>query len=107
MPAKPRSPCDQQPSSLPQVWGSQAMSLPNDDLRTTTPLHVTFGEAADVARFHKTYYPTQRNPGSILIRPGLDTVVNAERGLTAKTGEEIVSLLGAAQEAQARYLLEV
>lgn len=90
-----------------ELWTPEALKLPSDDLRLSVPFHVHLGEAADVARFHARFFASvpasEGSPG----RPGLDTVVNEQRGLTASTGADILSLLEATQRQHTTYLLLV
>jgi hypothetical protein len=38
------------------LWMDAAQAAPgNEELTISVPLHVLFGEAVDVAKFHKTY----------------------------------------------------
>jgi len=95
------------PVSAISPWIAEAQKLPTDELRTTVPVHVLFGESADVARFHKKYYRSLDGKDGQPARPGLDTVVDERRGLTARTADDILSLREAAQEANTHYLLAV
>jgi hypothetical protein len=94
-------------------WAVVARDRSPDDLtETTVPRHVLFGEAVDVAKFFQRYWETEVDDKGRVTRPGLESAVpkGAKRGagrLGARTGEEILSLQRAAQEAQTRYLLTV
>jgi hypothetical protein len=94
------------PASSPiDRWASEAQRLASGELHLAVPFHVLLGEATDVARFHKTYYATTPAQDGHPQRPGLDTVDDESRGLTAATGDDILSLREATQQAQTRYLL--
>ena len=93
MPPKPSS------TSPIERWEPEARKLPSDELKIGVPLHVLFGEAVDVAKFYDKYFASTAD------RPGLDTVADKKRGLTDKTGEDILSLLEAAQQSNTAYLL--
>ncbi|KYF74698.1 hypothetical protein BE17_19345 [Sorangium cellulosum] len=91
------------------LWMAEALASPGDAaLSIPVPLHVLFGEAVDVARFHKAYWKPEVKDGKV-VRRGLEMAANKKKGslLTAKTGEEILSLQRAAVEAGTRYLLVV
>ncbi|MFO0592019.1 MAG: hypothetical protein U0441_31015 [Polyangiaceae bacterium] len=68
------------------------------------PFHVLNGEAIDVARFFDKYMKTVKPNGHEPGRPGLDSVFDPKRGLTAKTAEEIRSLREALHEANTAYV---
>lgn len=59
-------------------------------------------EAVLVARFFESYFATVRDEGGGVVRVGLDSVAREGRELTAKAGEEVLSLRAAVHEAQAR-----
>ncbi|HEU4535916.1 MAG TPA: hypothetical protein VFS00_17450 [Polyangiaceae bacterium] len=87
-------------------WAPEAQKLPSDAMRLTVPFHVHLGEAVDVARFHRKYYAgvaaSDGRPG----RPGLESVADEGRGLNAATGDDLLSLREATQQAHVRYLLK-
>ncbi|HSO00487.1 MAG TPA: hypothetical protein VLS89_19480 [Candidatus Nanopelagicales bacterium] len=91
-------------------WSPVAQEARPEELTTTTvPLHVLCGEAVDVAKFFEKYWEPQLDKGRVT-RPGLSSAVRkgGKKGrFSAKTGEEILSLQRATQEAQTRYLLTV
>ncbi|MEO7329042.1 MAG: hypothetical protein ABI193_10715 [Minicystis sp.] len=92
-------------------WKDAARAVSNNELPSSNvPLHVLFGEAVDVARFFAKYWKPQKEAGAPAV-PGLESAAskngNGVPKMTAKTGEEILSLQRAAQEAQTRYLLVV
>lgn len=93
MPSKPLSPVER--------WKPEAAKLPSDELKIAVPLHVLFGEAVDVAKFYDKYFTAAEG------RPGLVSVVDASRNLTKKTGDDLLSLREAAQQANTEYLLAV
>ncbi|HEU4410583.1 MAG TPA: hypothetical protein VFS43_35335 [Polyangiaceae bacterium] len=97
MPAQALGPIDR--------WAAEAQKLPSDEIRLSVPFHVHLGEATDVARFHRKYYATVEARDGQPERPGLDTVADERRGLTASTGDDILSLREATQQAHTRYLL--
>jgi hypothetical protein len=86
-------------------WAPEAQKLPSDEIRLAVPFHVHLGEATDVARFHHKYYDSVEARDGQPARPGLDTVVDDERGLNAQTGADILSVREATQQAHTRYLL--
>ncbi|WP_437276837.1 hypothetical protein WME90_37130 [Sorangium sp. So ce375] len=92
------------------LWMNEALDAPgNDELSLSVPLHVLFGEAVDIARFHKAYWKPEVKDGKV-VRRGLEMAASKNKkgnALTAKTGEEILSLQRAAVEAGTRYLLAV
>lgn len=88
------------------AWRQEALASKNDALETKVPLHVLFGEAVDVARFFTKYWKTQKEDGAV-VRRGLDTATKKDKKLTKKTGDDILSLQRAAQEASSLYLLAV
>ncbi|AUX46016.1 hypothetical protein SOCE26_075190 [Sorangium cellulosum] len=82
------------------------------------PLHVLFGEAVDVAKFFERYWKPEVDERGHVVRPGLDSAVGkAGKGkkkpagavgrIHPKTGDEILSLQRATQEAHTRYLLTI
>ncbi len=87
-------------------WTPEAQTLPSDELRLSVPFHVLLGEAADVARFHRTYHPTVAPGDGQPGRPGLDSVKDERRGLHAKTADDLLSLREATEQAHTRYILE-
>jgi hypothetical protein len=101
---------EEKPKSDFERWKDTARASTGEELRSTAPLHVLFGEAADVANFFKEFWKTQKE-GDKVVRRGLDTAMNPnaspERRLSADTGEEILSLQRAGQEAHTRWLLVV
>ncbi|KYF64360.1 hypothetical protein [Sorangium cellulosum] len=92
------------------LWMKEALASPgNGELSISVPLHVLFGEAVDIARFHKTYWKPEVKDGKV-VRRGLEMAARKKKNgdaLTAKTGEELLSLQRAAVEAGTRYLLAV
>lgn len=87
-------------------WTKPALAIASDDPPpANAPLHVVLGEAVDVARFFTTYYEPQTKGAAP--RRGLSSAVTAKSRINEKTGDEILSLQRAAQEAQTRYLLVV
>ena len=92
-------------SSALALWMPQALALAGDEITISVPLHVVFGEAVDVARFLERHWKSEKDKDGNVVRPGFDTVVDKKRGLTAKTGAEILSLQLAGQEAHTAYLL--
>jgi hypothetical protein len=101
------------PSAELQQWSDLVRSMPEDDLAPpTVPLHELFGEAVDVAKFFEKYWKTERDDSGDVARIGLESVApkakqkpSRGRRLSPKTGQEILSLQRAAQEAHALYLL--
>lgn len=91
-------------SSAAERWAAEAQTLPDGELRLSVPLHVLLGEAVDVARFFEKYFPSQDGKDGRPARPGLDTVVDERRKLTATTGQDILSLREAVQQGQTGYL---
>jgi hypothetical protein len=79
-------------SSALALWTPQALALPGDEVTISVPLHVVFGEAVDVVRFLERYWTSRTDPDGSIVRPGLVTVANEKKGITAKTGAEILSL---------------
>ena len=92
-------------SSALALWMPQALALAGDEITISVPLHVVFGEAVDVARFLERHWKSEKDKDGNVVRPGFDTVVDKKKGLTAKTGAEILSLQQAGQEAHTAYLL--
>ncbi|WP_437484114.1 hypothetical protein WME75_44135 [Sorangium sp. So ce1014] len=92
------------------LWMNEALASPDtNELSLSVPLHVLFGEAVDVARFHKSYWKPEVKDGKV-VRRGLEMAASKKKNgnaLTAKTGEEILSLQRAAVEAGTLYLLAV
>ncbi len=84
-------------------WTSEAQSLPMSEPRFNMPLHVLQGEAVDVARFFKKYYAPVESGEGRPGRPGLSSVANAKRGITKSTGDDILSLQEAVQQATAAH----
>lgn len=86
-----------------QRWTEEAQASPVTELQIPVPIHVLKGEAIDVAKFFDKYVatikPTKGQPG----RPGLDSVFDAKRGLTASTADDIRSLERALYEAGTAY----
>lgn len=95
------------PKVVPPIerWLAEAEKHPAGPLKIPVPFHVLLAEAVDLARFHARYFKSVEAKDGQPARPGLDTVIDEERGLTAKTGEEILSIRDALQEANTRYLL--
>lgn len=91
------------PSAL-ERWRGEAMGVPAGALRPRVPLHVLLDEAVLVARFFESYFATVRDEGGGVVRVGLDSVARGGRELTARAGEEVLSLREAIYEAQARYV---
>jgi hypothetical protein len=89
------------------VQGRSLEQLPSINV----PLHVLFGEAADVAKFFEKHWKNQVDDKGKVIRLGLESAVpkgarKARAGrLHARTGSEILSLQRATQVAQTCYLL--
>jgi hypothetical protein len=98
MPSKAPSPKALSPI---EAWRPEAEKLPSGELKVPVPLHALYGEAVDLAKFYEKYWESQ--PG----RPGLDSVASKERGLHKHTGEELLSLRQAAQDAGTAYRLSV
>lgn len=94
-------------SSPFQVWAELARALPDGKRASRVPFPVLLDEAVDLARFFRTYYPTVRSDDGAVIRHGLDSVAGPARKLTATSGDELLSLRVALQEAQSRYLLSL
>jgi hypothetical protein len=92
------------PSPLDR-WAPEAQKLASSELHLAVPFHVHLGEATDVARFHKKYYASVEARDGQPERAGLDTVADERRGLTAMTGDDILSLREATQQAHTRYLM--
>jgi len=92
------------PSAI-ERWAPEAQKAPDGELRLSVPLHVLLGEAVDVARFFEKYFPSQEGTDGRTARPGLDTVADERRHLTASTGQDILSLCEAVQSSQTAYLL--
>ncbi|WP_437576986.1 hypothetical protein [Sorangium sp. So ce887] len=92
------------------LWMNEALASPDtNELSLSVPLHVLFGEAVDVARFHKSYWKPEVKDGKV-VRRGLEMAASKKKNgnaLTAKTGEEILSLQRAGVEAGTLYLLAV
>ncbi|HEU4412186.1 MAG TPA: hypothetical protein VFS43_43490 [Polyangiaceae bacterium] len=86
-------------------WAPEAQKLASSEMHLAVPFHVLLGEAVDVARFHETYFASVGASDGQPARPGLDTVIDERRGMTASTGEDILSLREATQQAHARYLI--
>lgn len=93
MPSDPVSPIDK--------WKAEAEALPPAQVRINVPFHVLLGEAVDVARFYDKYRKANDGAG----QPGLESVADKKRHLTAATGKDILSLLEATQQAQTAYRL--
>lgn len=91
-------------------WSPVAREARPEELPATTlPLYVLFGEAVDVKKFFDRYWDPEVDDKGQVTRPGLSSAVSKgkKRRFHAKTGEEILSLQRATQEAQTRYLLTV
>jgi len=97
MPRNTTSPLDR--------FTAEAASLPSDELRISVPYHVLLGEAVDVARFFDKYFDSVPARDNKPARPGLDTVVDKKKGLTADTGKDLLALRAAVQEAHTAYLM--
>jgi hypothetical protein len=93
------------PLSLLERWTPEALKLPSDDLKISTPLHVLRAEAVDVAKFHEKYYATVKAAGGQPDRPGLDSVNDPRRGLHKKTAEDLLSLRDAVEQANTQYFM--
>lgn len=91
MPSKKGSPLE--------VWRATAQQIPEAQMKLRYPLHVLQGEAVDLARFFNDYYQTTDD------RPGLESAASPERHIGPKTGEELLSIRDALQEANTAYLL--
>jgi hypothetical protein len=90
------------------TWKDRAAQVTEVAVPASIPLHVVFGEAVDVARFFAKYWGTVRDPASNAVtRLGLDSAAGPKTRIAAQTGDEILSLQRAGQEAQTRYLLTV
>lgn len=61
----------------------------NAGLSLSVPVHVPFGEAVDIARFHEAYGRAEVKDGKV-VRRGPEMAASNKQGnaLTAKTGEE-------------------
>jgi hypothetical protein len=101
---------EEKPKSDFDQWKDKARASTDEELRSTVPLHVLFGEAVDVANFFTEFWPAQKE-GDKVVRRGLEMAVNPnaspDRKLSADTGKEILSLQRAGQEAHTRWLLVV
>jgi hypothetical protein len=82
-------------------WTELSAQLPSDDFKFAAPLHVTLGEATDVANFFRRYWEARRE-GTRVIRPGLESA--GEARLPAATASEIESLIEEVQKAHNEYL---
>lgn len=86
-----------------QRWISEAQASPVTEMQIPVPIPVLKGEAIDVAKFFDKYVdtikPAKGQPG----RPGLDSVFDKKRGLTAETGNDLRSLERALYEASTAY----
>jgi hypothetical protein len=95
-------------NSALEVWTPAAAEVKGDDVTLHVPLHVLFGEAVDVARFFEAHWKPQKDASGNIVRRGLDSAAGKHnKRLTEKTGDEILSLQQAAQEAHTAYLLTV
>ena len=92
-------------ASARERWTNEAWKLPDDKLRLPVPVHVVFDEAADVARFYKTYFASVKAEKGTPARPGLDTVVDPARGLGPDTAADLLSLRDVAQRAHTNHVL--
>lgn len=88
------------------AWKQEALASTNEALEPKIPLHVLFGEAIDVARFVTKYWKAQKDGGAV-VRRGLEMAAKKDKKLNKKTGDDILSLQRAAQEASSLYLLAV
>ncbi|XXY52787.1 hypothetical protein WME91_16800 [Sorangium sp. So ce269] len=107
------------PSKELEQWISAAAEVADSASPVINqPLHVLFGEAVDVARFFDRYWKPEADERGSIVRPGLESAVGkAAKGkknpagvvgrIHAKTGDEILSLQRATQEAHTRYLLTI
>jgi hypothetical protein len=89
-----------------EVWAPIALADPGGDgLTLSVPLHVLFGEAVDLAKFHEKYW----EGGGAGPQRALKTAVNKRQPgrFTAKTGDKILSLQRACIEANTAYRLAV
>lgn len=86
-----------------QRWLPEAQASADKVLQIPVPIHVLMGEAIDIAKFFDKYVETipakKGQPG----RPGLDSVFDPKRKLTADTGRDIRSLERALYEAIIAY----
>ncbi|MFO0591657.1 MAG: hypothetical protein U0441_29190 [Polyangiaceae bacterium] len=67
------------------------------------PIHILMGEAIDVAKFFEKYAATIKPGKGQAGRPGLDSVFDKERNLTAETGSDLRSLERALYESNTAY----
>lgn len=93
------------PSTPLERWTLEALKLPSDELKISSPLHVVHGEAVDVARFHQNHYAPVDAAGGLPGRPGLETVNDARRGLHKKTADDLLSLREAVEQANTQYIM--
>ena len=90
------------------TWKDVAAQVKSDELPTSIPLHVVFGEAVDVAKFFAKYWATERDPVTqAILRLGLESAAGPKSRIHAAIGDELLSLQRAAQEAQTRYVLTI
>jgi hypothetical protein len=104
------------------LWTKAAAAIPESQIRViAVPFHVFLGEAVDIARFFNRYWDDQRDHEGGVVHRGLCSAATRStssararsgRGadvltLTSKTGEEILELQRASQEAHTAYLLSV
>jgi hypothetical protein len=99
------------PSTDLDLWREKALASPGSETLTLpVPLHVLHGEAVDVARFFATYWKAKEENGKV-VRRGLEMAAGNKKRksnrLTAKIGDEILSLQRAAVEAGTAYRLVV
>lgn len=97
------------PVHSPEItrWLPEARALSSVERAYAVPLEVLFGEAVDVARFHGKYWRSLRDR-KVIVRRGLELATGKPGSrLSAKTGDEILSLLSAASDAQTNYMLEL
>lgn len=83
-------------------WQEEAMKVKSDESPSLSlPFHVVLGEAIDVAKFFERYLDEDKANAL----PSLRSVMNGKNRISTSTGEEILSLQRAIQEAQTRYLM--
>ncbi|WP_437962638.1 hypothetical protein WME76_46240 (plasmid) [Sorangium sp. So ce119] len=97
-----------------EQWSDVVQQMSAAELPALTlPLHVLLGEAVDVAKFFEKHWKTQIDAQKRVTRLGLESAVpkDSKKGdaarLGPRTGDEILSLQRATQEAHTRYLLTV
>lgn len=89
------------------AWKAEALETQSPVLQVRVPLYVLGGEAVDVSAFFEKYWKTQEDGGTI-VRYGLESAVKKDsKKLSKKTGEQILSLQRATQEASTLYVFAV